>query len=83
MANVTSKRKSEATRERVRKHREALRASGLRPVTHWVPDTRNPEFVAAYRKEREALAKSSRENPEREAEYWAWANAVQADEGWV
>ena len=27
---------------RVRKHRDALRAAGLRPVQIWVPDTRRP-----------------------------------------
>jgi len=29
---------------RVQKHREHLRASGLRPVQIWVPDTRLPGF---------------------------------------
>ncbi len=31
--------------ERVRKRRENLRASGLRPVQIWVPDTRRPGFA--------------------------------------
>jgi hypothetical protein len=83
MANATSKSKAGDAHERVRKHREALRASGLRQVTRWVPDTRNPEFVAEYRRQAMALAESSRANPEREAEYWKCAEAVQADEGWV
>ncbi len=30
---------------RVQKHREALRAAGLRPVQLWVPDTRSAEFA--------------------------------------
>ncbi len=29
---------------RVQKHRDALRAAGLRPVQIWVPDTRRPNF---------------------------------------
>jgi len=29
---------------RVQKHRDALRAAGLRPVQIWVPDTRQPGF---------------------------------------
>jgi hypothetical protein len=29
---------------RVQKHRDALRAAGLRPVQIWVPDTRRPDF---------------------------------------
>lgn len=32
--------------ERVTKHRDALRAAGLRPVQLWVPDTRRPGFAA-------------------------------------
>jgi hypothetical protein len=32
---------------RVQKHRESLRASGLRPIQLWVPDTRNKSFAAA------------------------------------
>jgi hypothetical protein len=31
----------------VRRHREALRKKGMRPITLWVPDTRSPEFAAA------------------------------------
>lgn len=29
---------------RVQKHRKSLRASGLRPIQIWVPDTKNPNF---------------------------------------
>ena len=83
MASAPSTPKLSEARERVRKHRDSLRASGLRPVTRWVPDTRNPEFVAEYRRQALVLAESSRANPEREAEYWKWAEAVQTDEGWV
>ena len=31
--------------ERVRAHRQQLRAAGLRPVQIWVPDTRKPGFA--------------------------------------
>ena len=31
--------------ERVQKHRDALRAQGLRPVQIWVPDTRAEGFA--------------------------------------
>lgn len=31
--------------ERVRKHRDALRARGLRPIQIWVPDTRAEGFA--------------------------------------
>lgn len=30
---------------RVKKHRDALRMAGLRPVQIWVPDTRRPGFA--------------------------------------
>ena len=36
-----------SSRDKVRQHRERLRAQGLRPVQLWVPDTRS----AAYRAE--------------------------------
>lgn len=37
--------------QRVRKHREALRMAGLRPVQIWVPDTRRPGFAEACRRQ--------------------------------
>jgi len=36
---------------RVQKHRDALRAAGLRPVQIWVPDTRRPGFAAECRRQ--------------------------------
>lgn len=30
---------------RVKRHRSALRAAGLRPIQIWVPDTRKPGFA--------------------------------------
>lgn len=37
--------------QRVQKHREALRAAGLRPVQIWVPDTRRPGFAEECRRQ--------------------------------
>lgn len=37
--------------ERVRKHREALRMAGLRPVQIWVPDTRRAGFDEECRRQ--------------------------------
>jgi len=34
---------------KVARHRERMRAAGLRPVQFWVPDTRSPEFAAHLR----------------------------------
>jgi hypothetical protein len=36
---------------RVQKHRLGLRASGLRPVQIWVPDTRRPGFAQECRRQ--------------------------------
>jgi hypothetical protein len=38
-------RRSEAA-QRVRKHREKMKAMGLKPVTLWLPDVNSPEFKA-------------------------------------
>ena len=37
--------------QRVRKHREALREAGMRPVQLWVPDTRARQFVDECRRQ--------------------------------
>jgi len=56
-----------STIERVRKHRAALRAAGLRPVQIWVPDTRLRGFAAECRRQSLSL----RDDPlEREALEW-------------
>jgi hypothetical protein len=44
------------TAERVRKHRDTLRAAGLRPVQIWVPDTRRPGFAEECRRQSLAVA---------------------------
>ncbi|MFI4939414.1 MAG: antitoxin MazE family protein [Burkholderiales bacterium] len=40
---------------KVARHRERMRAAGLRPVQFWVPDTRSPEFAAQVRKQCQSL----------------------------
>ena len=42
--------------ERVRKHRETLRAAGLRPVQIWAPDTRAPGFAEECRRQSRLVA---------------------------
>jgi hypothetical protein len=37
--------------KRVRKHREKMKAAGLKPVTLWVPDVNTPEFKARVARE--------------------------------
>lgn len=46
--------------ERVSKHREALRAAGLRPLQIWVPDTRQPGFADACREQAARTAEADR-----------------------
>jgi len=41
---------------KVARHRERMRAAGLRPVQFWVPDTRSPEFAAQVRRQCQDLA---------------------------
>ena len=49
---------SRSSRDKVRLHRERLRAQGLRPVQIWVPDVRARSFVSAARKQSKAVAAS-------------------------
>jgi len=49
------------TAARVRKHREGLRAAGLRPVQIWVPDVRSKHFAAQARRQSRAIAQSAQE----------------------
>jgi hypothetical protein len=47
------------TRDRVRAHRERLRAQGLRPLQIWVPDVSSPAFAAEAHRQSRAVAASS------------------------
>jgi hypothetical protein len=48
--------KVRSSRDKVRLHRERLRAQGLRPVQIWVPDVRARSFVSAARKQSKVVA---------------------------
>ncbi len=43
-------------RQRVQKRRETLRATGLRPLQIWVPDTRRPGFLDECRRQARLVA---------------------------
>jgi len=43
-------------KERMSARRKRLRAQGLRPVQHWVPDLRDPRVRADLRREAASLA---------------------------
>ena len=78
MFHVTPNSMRAAVTERVQKHREILRAEGLRPVQIWVPDTR----LESFRKqcERESLSLG---NDPLEAETLAGIDEVAVTDGWV
>ena len=44
-----------STAKRVRKHREKMKAMGLKPMTIWVPDVNSPEFQADIRRQCELI----------------------------
>jgi hypothetical protein len=49
-------KRAKTPRERMSARREHLRAQGLRPVQHWIPDLRNPRVLAEIRREAALLA---------------------------
>jgi hypothetical protein len=63
--------------QRVRKHRIALRAAGLRPVQIWVPDTRRAGFAAECRRQCLVLRKGRGEKSTLK-----WLAVVADTEGW-
>lgn len=50
--------KARPVQEKVREHRERLRALGLRPIQIWVPDVRSPSFQEQARRQSRAVAAS-------------------------
>jgi Protein of unknown function (DUF3018) len=66
-----------ATSERVRKHRIALRESGLRPVQIWVPDTRRAGF--SHECQRQSLLL---QDDAQERETTQWLAEAANSEGW-
>jgi antidote-toxin recognition MazE-like antitoxin len=51
MPPARRKSKPKPARERMQARRKRLRAQGLRPVQHWVPDLRDRKMRAAIRRE--------------------------------
>jgi hypothetical protein len=47
--------------ERVRRHREKMKAMGLKPVTLWLPDVNSPEFKAQIARDIAAINASADE----------------------
>ena len=51
--------KPKPSRTKVRRHRERLRAQGLRPIQIWVPDVRAPSFRSEAHRQSLAVATSA------------------------
>ena len=64
---------SAESRSRVARHRQKLRAQGLRPIQIWVPDTSAPGFAEEARRQSLAIRDSAGE-----AEITEWLEAVSA-----
>ena len=67
-----------AVTERVRKHREQLRAEGLKPIQIWIPDTASESFRQKCERESLLLATDSLE-----AETLSWIAEAADTDGWV
>lgn len=67
-----------STAVRVQKHRNALRASGLRPIQIWVPDTRKRGFKKECHRQSRLI-----KNDVIEQEILEWIESVSDDKGWV
>ncbi|MBB5049798.1 hypothetical protein HNR60_004582 [Rhodopseudomonas rhenobacensis] len=50
-AKPTDAAKRSDAAKRVRKHRDKMKAMGLKPVTLWVPDVHSPEFKAEIKRQ--------------------------------
>jgi hypothetical protein len=61
-------------RNRVREHRERLRAEGLRPLQIWVPDVTSEEFKGESRRQSRLAAESPHADEDQD-----WIDAVSSD----
>lgn len=53
-----------SSRDKVRSHRERMRAKGMKLVQLWVPDVRSPAFRAEARRQSRLIARSEHEAAE-------------------
>jgi hypothetical protein len=77
MAATPKKTKPRTPQQRMTARRARLRAQGLRPVQHWVPDLRDPKVLAAIRREAKLMA----QHPENDA-IDAWNEAAYDWSAW-
>jgi Protein of unknown function (DUF3018) len=77
MPTTPKKAKPRTPQQRMASRRERLRAQGLRPVQHWVPDLRDPKVLADIRRQVKLMA----QHPENDA-IDDWIEAVYDWESW-
>jgi hypothetical protein len=77
MATTPKKSKPRTPQQRMASRRERLRAQGLRPVQHWVPDLRDPKVRADLRRQVKLMAR----HPENDA-IDAWNEAAYDWSAW-
>ncbi len=73
----TKKTKPRTPQQRMALRRMRLRAQGLRPVQHWVPDLRDPKVLAEIRREAKLMA----QHPENDA-IDDWLDAIRDPKDW-
>lgn len=56
MPTSPKKPKPQTPAQRMAARRKRLRAQGLRPVQHWVPDLRDPKIVADLKRQARLMA---------------------------
>ena len=71
-----------STVSRVQKHRAKLRAMGLRPVQLWVPNTKDPAFIAECRRQSRIVSESDKNDVEMQAFMDAAFADMWADPEW-
>jgi hypothetical protein len=71
------KMKARTPRQRMAARRARLRAQGMRPVQHWVPDLRNPRILAEVRREAAMLPR----HPE-DAAIDDWLDTIRDPDDW-
>ncbi|WP_100550517.1 antitoxin MazE family protein [Caedibacter taeniospiralis] len=64
--------------ERVKQHRDELKAQGLRPVQIWVPDTRKAGFKQECLRQSKLLA-----NDQHEHDVIGWISDASDTKGWI
>lgn len=72
---MATSKEPDSVSDRVRNHRNRLRARGLRPVQIWVPDTRSPNFASEAHLQSAAVAASEQSHDDQ-----AFVDALSLDE---